>query len=143
MFVVAGCGDDAERDDKGAITTGGEASAFNLKVGDCFDDPDSGGQIADVAAVPCTDPHDNEVFGLEKNPADGDFPGTEQVNMFGEEKCSALFESYVGTAPAESSLQLATLNPTKDSWEQEEDRTAVCVLSGEEKLTGSKKGSAE
>jgi len=149
--LVAGCGDDADRDDKGAITTGGDQSAFDLKVGDCFNDPEGvtdpeGAVVTKVAAVPCSQGHDNEVFGVVKRSEDKDaaLPGQEVVTRFGTEECAKRFQAYVGKSPQQSDLALAPLSPTKESWEQQDDRTSFCVLYElGKKLTGSKKGSEE
>lgn len=86
VILLGGCstitnligGDQAVRDaDTGQVTESGKADAFTIKVGDCFNDQ-SGEQISDVPAVPCTDPHDNEVYYDLTMPA-GDYPGDSAV----------------------------------------------------------------
>lgn len=44
------------------VTEGGTADVFSLRVGDCFDDEDTTSEeVSQVPAVPCSDPHDNEI----------------------------------------------------------------------------------
>lgn len=64
-FAIYGAVTDADRDGSGDIIGEGTVSAFNVKVGDCFDDSDSSSeQIFSVAGVPCSDPHDNETYAV-------------------------------------------------------------------------------
>ena len=48
---------------------GGNVDAFQMRVGDCFDDTaelgmDEAGEVSSLPGVPCADPHDNEVFAV-------------------------------------------------------------------------------
>lgn len=144
-LLLAACGG-ATRDDEGAIVEEGTVSAFELKVGDCFNDPQQNedGTIENLAAVPCETPHDNEVFYLVDYPGDetASFPTKEELDAFSGEQCEAAFEPYVGLAYADSSLFLAPYQPTPESWAQG-DREIVCILfDGEEaQLEGAMKGS--
>jgi hypothetical protein len=56
----------AERDSETQeIAEAGQQDVFDVNVGDCFDDADStSDEISDVPAVPCAEPHDNEIFYL-------------------------------------------------------------------------------
>ena len=58
----------ADRDDDGAIVEAGNVSAFQIRVGDCFDDAGIFGEgdatVSDVPALPCAEPHDNEVYAV-------------------------------------------------------------------------------
>lgn len=100
-----------------------------MQPGDCFDDPASD-VVYDVQAVPCSQPHDNEVFAL------GDvsgvfprsFPGLAALDDHAYEQCiGSTFQSYVGVAYADSSLGVFTLTPTEESW-SEGDRGYICAL---------------
>lgn len=66
---VAGIGwfTGAKRDDSGAIVSSGTIDAFQIRVGDCFDDAASVGEeteVSGVRGVPCSQPHDNEVYAV-------------------------------------------------------------------------------
>lgn len=139
--------DDANRDDSGEIVGGGDLGVMTLQVGDCFND--SGGLedvVFDVAAVPCTEPHDNEVFAVQTLPSglsSGEFPGNDALQAESYDYCSgAVFGDYVGTPYLDSALDVFTLTPTAESWEQG-DRDFVCALYRVDlgKLTGTARGS--
>jgi hypothetical protein len=120
-------------------------------VGDCFHDPqvqttgDVTG-IADVAAVPCSTPHDNEVFYLhDLSRQFSDFPGVAQLDEASSATCLAQFEPYVGEDYESSRLNYTWLAPTQETWDENDDREVVCALFDNDrlKLTGSMKGSGE
>lgn len=124
--------DDASRDDTGEIVDSGDLDVMSMQVGDCFDDPEEDDEVVvDVAAVPCSQPHDNEVFAVQSVAAafPGDaFPGQDALWEYSYEVCSgALFDSYVGTSYLDSSLEVFSFTPTQESWD-EGDRGFVCAL---------------
>lgn len=122
---------DVNRDGSGAIVSAGQLDVMGLQVGDCFNDPDEVDElIFDVAAVPCSEPHDNEVFAVPPLSASfGDaYPGQEVLDEYSYEVCSGpMFDVYVGTAYLDSSLDVFSLTPSEESWDQD-DREFVCVL---------------
>lgn len=123
--------DDASRDDSGDIADAGDLDVMSLQVGDCFDDPEDLEEVVfDVAAVPCSGLHDNEVFAVQPLGASfGDsYPGDDALSDYTHEVCSGvLFDSYVGTSYVDSSLEVFTFTPTQESWD-EGDREFVCAL---------------
>ena len=130
-LVGAACGgsesvsDDSTRDDSGTIVEGGDVGVFVLEVGDCFDDG-SGTEIASVAAVPCNEPHDNEV--VDKFELDGgDWPGLEEVQMQSLLGCLDRFEAAVGEPYETSPLDIGPLYPTEEGWKQG-DHEVICVV---------------
>ena len=58
--------------------------------------------------------------------------------------CLARFEAFVGRDYDSSSLDIATLYPSHDTWHGQNDREVVCAVYDidAKKLTGSVKGSA-
>jgi hypothetical protein len=149
LAVTTAACSSASRDESGAIASEGSLDVMEVRVGDCFDDPDdlpedgSMGETADVGAKPCSQPHDNEVyhsFDLEGE----EYPGDEAVEELAFDGCEAAFEPFVGTPYEDSELDIFTLTPLEDGWEQLDDRTVICALfdlSGEQ-VTGSLEGSA-
>ncbi len=121
----------------------GGTSAFDLAVGDCFDDPSSFDEVTTVAAVSCEDPHDNEVSANVQMTGGSDYPGDDVVASFADDACFEAFERYVGATYAESSLDYAWLAPTRQSWEQRDDRIVTCIVYDTEraKLVGSVRAS--
>lgn len=143
LLVTAACSG-AERDSSGEIIEGGNLSAFDVEVGDCFNDPDAAEVVYSVEAVVCAEPHDNEVFALLEYPASdsAEYPGQVTVEEWTADSCIAEFTEYVGTDFWESSLDIIWLVPTEESWGQG-DREVVCALKGmeEKPLTGTVAGS--
>jgi hypothetical protein len=53
----------AERNAYGEITEAGSLDAFQLQVGDCYNDQSTyETEVTRVPGVPCYEPHDNEVY---------------------------------------------------------------------------------
>ena len=133
----------ADRDDAGAIVDGGNVDAFTIQLGDCFDNTSSlaneeTGEVANLPGVPCSQPHDNEVFA-KFDLTQSTFPGSEEISELSFGACLERFDSFVGLDYESSSLDIAALYPSKESWSQHGDREVVCAVydinSG--KLTGS------
>lgn len=104
---------------------------------------DVAGEIQDTDVVPCSEPHDEEVY-FEFELEGDEFPGGEAIDAEGEAQCLPAFEDYVGIDFQSSTLSLFWITPTQDTWEQLNDRVVQCVLyhyEGEQ-LTGSMKGAA-
>ncbi len=134
----------ADRDDAGNIVGAGNVDAFQMRVGDCFNDDlgDEGGEVASIPAVPCGDAHDNEVYAIVDVSAD-EFPGEDGMAEMAYYSCLDQFDGFVGKAYDESTLEILTLHPSKQSWAQS-DREVVCAVydMNSQKLTGSAKGRA-
>jgi len=59
------------------------SSAGDLKVGDCFDEPASGGEISDVQHHPCTESHSAEVVFLGEMTGDNStYPTDDQFDQY-------------------------------------------------------------
>lgn len=129
----------ADRDSTGAIVDEGTVDAFQVRVGDCFDDGSAfeSEEVNSVAGVSCAKPHDNEVYAVF-DVAEQTFPG-EALAGIAHEGCLARFEGFVGNDYESSSLDIATLYPSAESWSQQNDREVVCAVYDLEakKLTGS------
>lgn len=123
--VTFGCS--AERNESGEIVSRGVVDAFAVQVGDCYDDaPSDADQVTEVSGIPCSEPHDNEVFALF-DAALSEFPGDEAMETLADEGCLERFVDYVGTSYEESVLAITHLVPTARSWRLGKDREVVCV----------------
>ncbi len=144
---LSACGGEPEatRDDAGAVASAGAVDAFSVELGDCMDQPTSTGgeleEVDEIKAVPCTEPHDGEVYEVLDLP-DGDFPGDEALSATVDEKCGAAFDSFVGMPFDESVLGFFSLQPTQESWAEDDREVACFVGDPEAKTTGSLKGAA-
>ena len=124
----------------------GASTLFRLQAGECF--RSSAGtsgrtvEIKDVTTLPCTDPHEGEVFAVVTHPAakDAPYPGDDAVADFASGECLTRFPAYTGATYDNSDLQLATVRPDHDSWSEKDDRDVACVLYQQgATLTGSRR----
>ncbi len=129
-----------------ALLGGCSPRVFEVAIGECVNLP-SGDEVADVTAVDCAEPHDAEVYALPQHPdpTEAPYPGFEALSTFAEERCLEAFEGYVARDYASSALLSTALTPSRESWEEADDREIVCLLTGEDgtQLTGSKRSSGE
>lgn len=146
-YIIYNVSTTADRDATGAIIDAGSVDAFNIRVGDCFDDTSSvigsDEEVTSLPAVPCANPHDNEVFAVF-DVSVSDYPGADQMSVMAFDACRQRFESFVGMDYDTSSLDILTLHPSSDSWRMQNDREVVCALYDMEgnKVTGTVKGRA-
>jgi len=136
-FGGTGSGDSssAPEDIDGAVMT----STLDLAVGDCMPYLESDEAPYEVPVVPCDQQHAEEVYYLV--PFSGDaYPGEEQVTAQSEEACIAQFETFVGIPYENSTLDYYFYYPTEDSWTNDNDRVATCVVYSETDITGTLQG---
>ena len=132
----------ADRDSSGAIVGEGNIDAFQIQVGDCFDDIDAKSEeVGSLPGVPCSEPHDNEAYAVF-DVTMSSYPGDE-MGAIAYDSCMQRFEGFVGLEYEASTLEIMTLFPTVESWQQN-DREVVCALydMNATKLEGSVKGLA-
>lgn len=132
---------DADRDEAtGQVTEGANIGIFALKLGDCMMEAPSG-LLEDIDVVPCAELHDQEVYH-EITMDDGDF-SEDAINTASEECIGDAYTSFVGVAYEASTLTVTTIAPTKDTWEQLNDRVIQCIIFDEAgQIEGSLKGAA-
>ena len=128
--LLAGCGlfdsDGPKRDESGQVIESGTVEAFDLQLGDCFNDPGSA-EVEQVIVVPCRLEHDFEVYHLFEL-ADGPYPGADVLEDQWIEGCLAEFEPFVGVAFDASELDISAIFPTAQSWEEVDDREILCSV---------------
>jgi hypothetical protein len=134
----------AERNAYGEITEAGSLDAFQLQVGDCYNDQSTyETEVTRVPGVPCYEPHDNEVYATF-DLSMSEYPGEDRVWELAEEGCLERFEPFVGKAYEDSTLDFMTLVPSEGSWKERDDREVICAVYHMEleRLTGSVRNSA-
>lgn len=150
-MVAAGCGvlggdgtgdDNSVRDSSGVIVEGGEVGVNALQLGDCYNDTmsEAAAGITSVDAVPCSDPHDNEVYYIGALP-ETDFPGEALVEELVTDQCLTVFEAFAGISYSDSQLDVGYIFPSEASWGQG-DRGYICIVYDVSlaKLEGSMRG---
>jgi hypothetical protein len=122
ILVLAGCTDDGGSSaDEGPDAT---RRASGIEAGDCYQEPED--ERAEVDAISCDGPHDNEAFAAYQLP-DGEYPGDRALLRDGVAGCLERFAGFVGIGYADSALDVDALTPTRLTWE-DGDRKVVCVL---------------
>ncbi|MCP3934766.1 MAG: hypothetical protein GY708_05265 [Actinomycetia bacterium] len=129
-LMATGCSteistDESTRNDEGEIVEGGDVGVFVLAIGDCFDDATTD-EVASVKTLPCSSPHDNQVYAALDLP-DGDWPGVETVQLDASLACLDRFEAALGEPYDTSPLDIAPLYPTEGSWGAG-DREVLCAV---------------
>jgi hypothetical protein len=146
-LALSGCSyldvpEGAPRDDGGNVTASAAAGVTTLEVGDCPDEPDNE-EFETVAAIPCTDAHQLEVyhdFEVDAPTLPADQAAWDALS----EPCfQEAYTQYVGLAYDESELEAYTFTPTDEAWSYG-DRTVQCLLGlpGLTPATGSLRGAA-
>ena len=137
----------AQRGDDGALSTSGNVTVDDLRVGDCFNAAEvtdtEETEISDVEGVPCDEPHSFEVFAVADYSGD-EYPGTDpQFEAAFAEVCIPPFEDYVGIPYADSTLWASAITPTQEGW-NDGDREFICHLHEEDatEVTESQRGAA-
>lgn len=127
-LTLSACSDDEpQRDDEGNVTESADAAdVYDIQVGDCVGDFGDADEVTDVSVGPCEEEHSQEVYLISEIP-DGEFPGEEAFRAQAEDECVVEFETFVGVAWEESELDYTWLQPTEESWGQD-DRELVCLV---------------
>jgi hypothetical protein len=136
-YLAYGAVTEADRDEFGSIVGEGNIDAFHMRVGDCFNDASANNdEVSDLPGVPCSQPHDYETFAVFDVSLDS-YPSEEAMGDLAYDSCLQRFDDFVGLDYDSSVLEIITMYPTTESWQQD-DREVVCALydMNEEKLVG-------
>jgi len=126
-ILIYGATTKVDRDSSGAIIGEGNVDAFQVRVGDCFNNTGSfNEEITDLPGVPCSDPHDNETYAV-LDLTITTYPEAERMAELAHETCLQHFDAFVGRYYESSSLDIMTLFPTIESWTQN-DREVICAV---------------
>lgn len=138
----------AESAKEGIKKAARQESVFSLDVGDCYNpntkpvaDGESGEEFA-VEVVPCTEPHDGQVYG-EFKVDDGAYPGDDAIVEAADARCPAEELKFApDTWAVPTGVSGSYYQPTKDSWATG-DRLVTCTYTKDSgKITGTLKSKA-
>lgn len=130
------------RDESGEVTTGGSQIVTGLRVADCISSTvPTDVEVSSLPVVPCSDPHEAEVFALVTLNALISF-SEPKITSEASERCRAAFSPYVGVDYEQSSLEISYLVPTEASWKAGERGVACLLRAGNAgQMTGSLRNS--
>jgi Domain of unknown function (DUF4190)/Septum formation len=139
VLIIVGVTSSPNRDDSGQITSGGSVSATALQAGDCVNNLKDTTSLLSLPAVPCSQPHEGEVFAVFDLPA-GPYPGADAVNKQASTQCSDRITAYSPTAGTDGTYDLFLVYPRQQDWARG-DREIACVAAATAgTTTGSIKG---
>jgi len=101
-------------------------SIRDLEPGTCVATLPFGEVIEDVATVPCSEPHQYELFANTEL-FGSDYPG-EGIFTDAFEACGTQFFDYVGETYATSDWYVDVITPTEEGWNKTADREVNCLL---------------
>lgn len=133
--VALGGLDDAERDSTGTVTDGGQVSTFDLAVGDCLNDLEQDTELADIPAVPCTEPHEGEVFAVVTL-GGAAYPGDDKLGETAQRRCLKELRAVSPKIIRDPAYDIYWLQPTDYTWARG-DRELSCLVTRETKQAGS------
>jgi hypothetical protein len=102
--------------------------ADDLRVGDCFEEPNLGEPVDEVQHHPCTEEHDAEVIFVGEHPArEGAAVLTEdEEGEYITANCLPAFAAYTGQDyMSQQVLDIGYFLPLPEGW-REGDRTYIC-----------------
>jgi hypothetical protein len=126
VAAAVGISSMAQRNDAGEIMSAGSVDAFEVQVGDCFQDGAFASEdVSEVPGVPCSEPHDNEVYAAYD--VQGEWPGDERIEEMAYRGCYERFEGAIGKRYEESIIDYTVIYPSEGSWHELDDREVICV----------------
>jgi|SRR5829696_3838764 len=123
--VAIGCAPD-RNEETGELAESAEVDVFDLEVGDCLADFQQQTAFSSIKAVPCSEPHSDEIYASGSIP-DGEYPGAMAIEAAADDICRAEYEAFVGLPYDDSVLDISYLTPTERSWGRG-DRTVLCTI---------------
>jgi hypothetical protein len=114
----------------------GKVSVDRLRTGDCIKTLSESDTVYRMPVVPCTQPHQGEVYG-EFDLTRGDYPGDTAIETEAFTQCETLLERYAPQA-VDFAGDLFYLYPRSTDWRRG-DRTVTCIAYSDPAVTGSLK----
>jgi hypothetical protein len=137
LAIVADLNSATRSTTSGAIVHKGQLGAFSLRIGDCFDNPAGARSLSRLTAIPCTQPHNAQVFAKFKlSGSSFSFPGTAAVERLATRGCNARLSS-IDKSKTTSSMTVHFLVPLQESWLGGQRGASCLIVNSTETLTSS------
>ncbi len=119
--------DTTTRDADGETLGAGQLSALTIDVGDCLELA-LNQEIETLAGIPCSTPHDAEVYHAFELRAD-EYPGRSALAETAQGGCDQAFEPFVGLSAGQTSIyDVSFLHPSLESWNDLDNREIFCLM---------------
>lgn len=136
IVLVAALTSGNDPNDPASLADGDDVKVQQLTTGQCLNGLEESSAIRNLPVVPCTQPHEGEVFAVFEL-TDGDYPGDAEVARLAEDGCVDRLESSVPKAADDPNLEIYFLHPTRSSWRLGDQGVTCVAMSSTGKVTGS------
>lgn len=117
--------------------SGGQVSYFGLQEGDCLPPLDFS-RLGDEL-IACDRPHSHEVYANTR--LEGEWPGIEELNRISVEFCQSSLAEFLG---GPRNVRFEPVPPQDEfTWTEWGDRNLACLLSFDEPVQGSYRGTGD
>lgn len=111
----------------GPVHQPGGVDIFALRVADCFDNP-HGQSVSSVALIPCTQPHDTQVFAqFDVTGSSSSYPGATQLKQQATSGCNSRIAGNLDRSKITKTLSVRFIFPLPGSWGLGH-RTVSCLV---------------
>jgi hypothetical protein len=127
VIALSNLGNATRSPASGSITHGGSLSVFSLAVGDCFTNPAGATSLTSVAAIPCTQAHNAQIFAkFNLSGSIVSYPGDAALTKDATNGCNARI-NVLDKSKITNSMTIRFLFPQQDSWIAGH-RTVACMI---------------
>jgi Domain of unknown function (DUF4190)/Septum formation len=125
--VLSNLGSASRSPATGKITNGGNLSAFSLATGDCFNNPAGATSLESVAAIPCGQAHNAQIYAkFNLSGSIVSYPGTTTLTRLATNGCNARI-AVLDKSKITDSMTIRFLFPQENSWIAGQ-RTVACMI---------------
>lgn len=104
-------------------------SVFSLTAGECFDNPAGASTVTDVSVMPCSRPHNAQIFATFNlhGSSNFDYPGQGTVRQLATNGCNARINADLDKPKLTNLMSIRFIFPTVGSW-LTGHRTVACMI---------------
>jgi hypothetical protein len=125
ILIAVSVATTAQRSTSGQVSHRGSMNIFALRFADCFDNPDAQ-SVTSVTAIPCTQPHNAQVFA-QFNLTGSGYPGDAALRRQATDGCNARVAGNIDRSKITNTMNIRFIFPLPGSW-QLGHRTVSCLI---------------
>jgi hypothetical protein len=114
VLIAVGASGGAHRSGSGHISKRGSLNIFALHLGDCLNNPNVQ-SVSSVAAVPCTQPHNAQVFAQFDATGSG-YPGATALTRQSTNSCNSRVNGNLDRSKITGTMSIRFIFPLAGSW---------------------------
>jgi Domain of unknown function (DUF4190)/Septum formation len=121
----------------GPVRQPGGVDIFTLRVAECFDYP-HGQSVSSVALIPCTQPHDTQVFAqFDLTGPSSSYPGATRLKQQATSGCNSRIAGNLDRSKITNTLSVRFIFPLPGSWDLGHRSVSCLVVDPTPDLTSS------